>query len=127
VTQDPVPAAVRYPAEALDVHVKQFARPLADVADGHAGQPIGMGEPAQTVATQDAVHGRARMPEQWTEARRSDTESAASQEDPSTERRQLGRTMEHESPPSVWSINTILDITSNLEHPDYRVIKLLAH
>jgi hypothetical protein len=52
-----VAAAVRDPAEALHVDVDELARLLADVADGRAGEPVGVGEPAVAVPAEDAVHG----------------------------------------------------------------------
>jgi hypothetical protein len=54
-----VAAAVRDPAELLDVDVEEFAGPVAFVAaDDLAGGPVQVGQPVQAVADQDPVHGR---------------------------------------------------------------------
>ena len=55
--EHPVAAAVRDPAKALHVDVEELARLLADVADGRASEPVGVGEPAVAVPAEDAVHG----------------------------------------------------------------------
>jgi hypothetical protein len=64
LTEHPVTAARWDPAEFLDVDVDEFAGSLAHIADGHPGQSIGLGQPADAVAKQDGVHRRARMVEQ---------------------------------------------------------------
>ena len=56
--QDLVATAVGDPAQLLDVHVDQFAGPVALVAaDQLTGGPVQEGQPVQVVADQDAVHG----------------------------------------------------------------------
>ncbi len=96
VAEDPVAAAGRHPAEALDVDVDQLARPLADVADRDSGQAVGMGQAADAVATEDAVHGRAGMAEERTQAMRSDPQPAAHDQDPAD------LALRQRSRPTVW-------------------------
>jgi hypothetical protein len=55
-----VPAAVRDPAELLDVDVEQLAGPLADIADRDAAGAILITQPGQSVAGQDIADGRTR-------------------------------------------------------------------
>jgi hypothetical protein len=44
-------------AELLDVQVGQLAGTLAAIAHGHAGGPVGIGQPAQAVAAQHSIDG----------------------------------------------------------------------
>src|SRR6185295_18584649 len=55
---------------------------FADVPDRRSGQPIGVGQPAQAVAAEDAVHGRAWMTEKWPESIWPDTHPASGDDDP---------------------------------------------
>jgi hypothetical protein len=82
LAEDPVAAAGRNATEALHVDADQLAGSLSDIADRKAGQPVGMSEPAKAVAAKDAVHRRARMAEERTEAVPSDPQPAAGDHDP---------------------------------------------
>ena len=82
LTEHPVTAARWDPAEFLDVDVDEFAGSLAHMADGHPGQSIGLGQPADAVATQDGVHRRARMVEQGPQAVWADAQSTSGAQDP---------------------------------------------
>jgi len=177
LAEDPVAAAWRDPAKALHVDVDQLARPLPDIADRRTGEAVGVSEATEAIPTKDAVHGRARVTEERSEAVRANSESASGDEDPtdlalgqgprptmgssravletslalgpvppqplirggsadpehlgrgrgrpapgqdsidqepSAERRELGRTMEHESPPSEWSFDNPIPSTRAL-------------
>jgi len=166
--QHAVTAAVGHPAQLLDVDVDQLVGPLTDVAQRRAGQAIGMRQAADTVAAQDAIHGRARVAQQRPQTVRPDPQPTAQAQDaahaalvqgarraswsrraileagqplgsiaaqplvgggathaerlggdrrrpaldqdpinqqPPAKGRQPGGTMEHESPPSVWSFD----------------------
>jgi hypothetical protein len=66
--KDPMPTAVGDPAELLVVLVDERARVVVDVADRHAGQPVGIAQPAVAGAGEDRIHGRARMTGQRAQA-----------------------------------------------------------
>jgi len=163
-----VSTTVGHPTQLLDVDVQQLAGSLADVAHGCAAQSIGMRQAADALPAQDAVHRRARVTQQRSEAVGADPQPTAQAQNaahvaigqrarpahrscrtvlesgqalgaiaaqplvgggatdahglgrdgrcpafnqdpldqqPPSEGRQLGGTMEHESPPSVWSFN----------------------
>lgn len=63
-------------AELLDVDVDELTRSCADIADRHAGETIAMGEPADAVAAEDAVHGRAGIPQERPETVRPNPEAS---------------------------------------------------
>ena len=77
VAEHAVTAARRHPAEALDVDMDQLARSLSDIADGSSGQSVGMGQAAQAMTAEDAVHRGARVTQERTEAMRPDPQPAA--------------------------------------------------
>jgi hypothetical protein len=67
-----VAAAIGDVAELLDVHVHQFAGPVAFVAaDDVAGGAVQVAQPGQAVAGQDAVHGGGHQAEQAGDSGRS--------------------------------------------------------
>ncbi len=51
----------------IDVEVEQLARTHPNIADGDPRQPTGVSQAVLAVAAEDAVHGRARVTEEWTE------------------------------------------------------------
>jgi hypothetical protein len=62
-----VPTTVRYASELLVVLVDESARMAGDISDGGGCHPVGIKQTVEAPADQDAVNGRARSAEQWTE------------------------------------------------------------
>jgi hypothetical protein len=83
ITEEPVATTRRDATEPLHVDVHELARPLADIANGGAGEAVGVSQTTVAVAAQDGIDGRPRMTEQGAKAMGADAQSAPGQEDPS--------------------------------------------
>jgi hypothetical protein len=106
---DPQPAADDQ--DPADLALRQRPRPVE--RSGRA--VLESGSTLGTVPPQPLVRGRAADPEHLRRCRgRPALDQDPIDQEPSAERRELGRTMEHESPPSEWSFDNPIPSTRAL-------------